>query len=121
LAMRMKYADDWSGAKELEYKLWIITTSMASRERWRIPVGKEYCRRMSGLAIAEMAEPARYRHAHSWKLKVAFMGCDNSNWYRTWRSRYETVYTELDEWVNRGFRWMKVSPDRILRQRGDIL
>jgi len=45
------------------------------------------------------------------------MGYDNSNWYRTWRSRYELVYIELDEWVNRGFRWMKASPERIIKHR----
>ena len=61
LAARLKWANDWTGATHLEYKLWAYTAGVANGEKWRIPKGQQLLRSLVGLAIAEMAEPSRYK------------------------------------------------------------
>jgi len=117
LAMRMKWADDWSGASALEKKLWLTSAKIAHRNGWRLPKGREYLRRMSGLAIHEMAEPARYRLPDAWLLRSAWLGTGKTQWFTTWSERYNKIFQELNEWTNRAYRWMKVHPQYIARKR----
>ncbi len=106
-AMRMKWANDWSGANLLEYRLWMAAVDMAIEGRWRVPSGGERLRRMAGLAIAELADPERYRATDAWQLKAAWVGVTKSRWFETWQPRYEALYRVLDDWSNAAWRFVK--------------
>ncbi len=106
-AMRMKWAHDWSGANALEYALWLEAVDMANANGWRVPTGQERLRRMAGLAIAELADPSRYRQPESWQLKAAWIGVGRSQWFDIWQARYEALYRTLDEWSNRAWRHVR--------------
>lgn len=104
---------DWSAANELEYALWLVACDIARKGRWRIVTGREYCRRMAGLAIYERADGARFQHEESWALRAGFIGCGKVQWFTVWRARYETVYREFSDWETLAKRWMESSPARI--------
>jgi len=106
-AMRMKWAGDWSGANALEYRLWLAAVDLSNAHGWRVPTGQERLRRMAGLAIAELADPARYSRPDSWQLKAAWLGVGKSQWYDTWQARYEQVYRVLDDWSNAAWHHMR--------------
>lgn len=104
------WADNWSGANDLEYKLWDKAVKLKIRERWRIEKkyeGKEMLRKLAGLAIWEMGEPKRFKHPESWRRRADWMGLDKAAWYRTWRPRYEAVYGILSEWANEAKRHIR--------------
>lgn len=101
LAARLKWCLDWSVANELEYLLWVEAAGLAAKERWRVPKGKEYVRRMSGLAIAETADP---KHWITQTSRAEFMGIGVSEWSRVWRERYEGVYGLLSDWTDDAYR-----------------
>lgn len=110
LAGRLKWAQDWTVANELEHKLWLYAVDISNKERWSIPKGKEMLRKMAGLAIAEMAEPARYKED---RIKADWMGIHKSNFSRTWNKRYNLIYQELDDLASRAFSHI------MIRQRYD--
>lgn len=101
LSARLTWCLDWSVATELEYLLWVEAAGLAARERWRIPKGREYVRRMSGLAIAETADPKRWKDQIS---RATFVGIGESEWSRTWRERYEGVFGILRDWNDDAYR-----------------
>lgn len=101
LAARLKWCQDWSVANKLEYLLWIEAVGIAAEEKWRVPKGREYVRKMAGLAIAEIAEPQRWKEQQT---KAQFMGMDKSTWSRTWQGRYEVIYSELSGWCDTAYR-----------------
>lgn len=103
LAARLKWALDWSVANELEYMLWVEAAGIAHDEKWRIPTGRSYVRRMAGLAIAEMADPKRWRDAQQ---KAEWMGVSKSQFSRVWEKRYNAVYEELESWTGRAFGYL---------------
>lgn len=96
-AARLKYALDWSVANDLEYAVWMDAALIAAREKWKIPTGREYIRKMSGLAIAETAAPAKYKHN---VIKIAWIGCSQSEWSRTWNKRYNAIYAIPNDWAS---------------------
>lgn len=100
-AARLKYALDWSGATALEYAVWIEAAGLAAREKWKIPTGREYVRKMAGLAIAETAAPTRYNHN---AIKIAWMGCDQSQWSRVWSKRYNAIFAIPNDWASEALR-----------------
>ena len=101
LSARLVWCLDWSVANELEYLLWVEAAGLAARERWRIPKGREYVRRMSGLAIAESADPKVWKFSSQ---RAGFVGVSESEWSRTWRPRYEAVYGILIDWTSDAYR-----------------
>lgn len=114
-AMRMKYANDDLGWQYLTHELMIVGARMAYRGQWRNFKGK--LRAMAELSLNEMRHPERFRPDSAWQIRCGWMGCHDSEWYRTWRGRYEQIYRELEEWPNRAFRYMQVSPERIAGYR----
>lgn len=101
LAARLKWCLDWSVANELEYMLWVEAAGIAAKEKWRIPTGKYYVRKMAGLAIAEVGDPARYSRPEHWHIKAQWLGTGKSQWFGTWERRYNAIYEELDDWCSR--------------------
>jgi hypothetical protein len=112
LAIRLKWAKDISGVGVIEIKLLAAARRMAQREKWRLPEGKDYLPRMVKLAVVELADPARFAKAECWRLRAAYVDVGSSPWYRTWRKRYEAIFQELNEWSNRGFRYIRVKQQR---------
>ncbi|MCU7840871.1 MAG: hypothetical protein KZQ94_16015 [Candidatus Thiodiazotropha sp. (ex Troendleina suluensis)] len=100
-ASMLKWAGDWSNANYLEYRIWIAAVDIAREEKWKIPRGREYLRRMAGLAIAEVADPGRWQLD---KDRAEFIGMHKSEFCRVWRKRYEMVYRILDELAQDGYR-----------------
>lgn len=103
LAARLKWGLDWSVANELEYLVWIEAAGLAARGKWKIPKGKEHVRKMAGLAIAELADPMR------WKLdtdKADWMGVHKSQFSRTWKEKYNAMYSLLDDWSNAAYSYV---------------
>jgi len=117
VALRATHSNDTSQLKILHNKLLHAALSMKDRNNWRMPTGKDMLRRLVQLAIMEMLDAKRFRQNDAWRVRVAFMGVCDSNWYRTWQPRYELVYSELLSWNNRAYRWMKVSPERIAKSK----
>lgn len=107
-AMRMAWAHDYTGQEQLEYKLWHIAVKKAIRFGWRVPRGQERLRKMARLAIHELMDPARYKKPDSWMLRIAAIGCKKTQWFSLWQERYEMIFTELNDWVNRAYRYLKV-------------
>lgn len=103
LAGRLKWAGDWSVSGELEKLLWLHAVDIRNRENWSIPKGGQILRKMAGLAIAEIAEPARYKTD---SVKAQWMGIHRSNYSRTWNKRYNLIYQELDDLANRAFSYI---------------
>jgi len=114
-AFRMAWAHDVTGYQHLEWKLWDMAIRMAIRHGWKVPTGQERLRKMARLAIHELIDPARYRKLESWKLRVATVGCGKTQWFALWQARYEMIYGELNDWVNRAFRFIRVK-----QQRGEV-
>lgn len=108
LAMRLAWALDYSGDDWLEWRLWDAAIRMARRYHWRIDPGQQRLRKMARLAIHELADPARYREADSWRLRAAAIGCSKPRWFAVWRERYEMIFRELCEWVNRAWRYIRL-------------
>jgi len=100
-AARLKYSLDWSTANALEYAVWLEAALIANREKWKIPTGREYIRKMAGLAIAEMAEPRRYRYD---VIKTAWLGCDPAQWTKVWGKRYNAVFAIPNDWASEALR-----------------
>ena len=113
LTARLIWCLDWSVCNELEHLLWMEAASLAAKERWKIPKGKEYVRRMAGLAIAESADPKRWRFASQ---RAEFAGISDSEWSRTWRARYEAVYEILTDWSADAFRHIQKAQLRWLAE-----
>lgn len=103
LAGRLKWAGDWSVANELEHRLWLLAVDICNKERWRVPKGREMLRKMAGLAIAEMADPIRYKTDIA---KAKWLGIDKSNYSRVWNGRYNLIYRELDDLAGRAFSYI---------------
>ncbi len=95
LAARLKWCLDWTVASELEYLLWVHAAGLASHEGWRVPRGRQYLRRMAGLAIAETADP---KHWSTQAARCEFIGMDAAAWSRRWRGRYEAIFGMLNDW-----------------------
>lgn len=111
-AAALKWADDWSGANDLEYRLWMAAVDLANYHGWHPPKGKEYLRRMAGLAIAEMARPADYRKE---KPKYKFLGMSQPLFNGHWKDRYELIYQVLEAWAGEGYRYIqKKNVDKVL-------
>ena len=104
LAGRVLYAQDWSSCAELERYLWVEVAGLAAREKWTVCVGQETLRSLAGLAVAEIADPVRYGKEAA---RVAWFGRKLKMeehkiwpiWERTWRSRYQAVYSVLERWA----------------------
>lgn len=116
-SLRIKCFDDWSGANYLEHHLWMVASQMARREQWNIPIGREVVRKMAGLAIAEMADPSRFKHDAAWQIRAAWLGVSKSRWFAMWRDRYDMIHREFNDWPSRGARWTLMSPERIAAAR----
>ncbi|MCU7917088.1 MAG: hypothetical protein KZQ95_01865 [Candidatus Thiodiazotropha sp. (ex Epidulcina cf. delphinae)] len=102
-AALLKWADDWSGASDLEYYLWIKAVDIRLRDGWTIPPGRRYLRRMAGLAIAETAMPSVFGSDIE---RAKFLGMDKSRFSRVWKPRYELVYQELNDLASYGYRYV---------------
>ncbi|MEW8027824.1 MAG: hypothetical protein AB2806_08805 [Candidatus Thiodiazotropha sp.] len=102
-AAALKWADDWSGANDLEYRLWIEAAGLASEHGWEPPRGQEFLRRMSMLAIAEMAWPSKYKQD---KDKCKFLDINQSAFCKRWKGRYEQIYQVLESWASEGYRYV---------------
>lgn len=100
-AARLKWADDWSGANDLEYHLWVKAVDICTQEGWKVPPGREYLRRMAGLAIAEVALPSKFTGDVQ---RAEFLGMDKSRFCRVWKKRYWKVYQVLDELTSCAYR-----------------
>ncbi len=108
---RAMYANDYTNLDDLERKLYMFSVKTAVRHKWRTEkadIGEERLRRLCKLAISEMVEPARYQKSESWRLRAAIVGKSKSQWFAVWKGRYEIMFTELNEWSNRAYRFMKV-------------
>lgn len=105
LAGRLKWALDWSVANELEYLLWIDGTDIAKSGRWKIPKGREYVRKMAGLAIAELADPHKWKHDYK---RAEWMGVSPSQFSRIWVKRYNEIYSLLDDWSNSAYSYVMI-------------
>lgn len=116
-AIRLKWANDYTGLLVLEQKLIHVTQRVAKREKWRVTKRTDCFSKIAKLAVLEVADPVRFSTPDSWKLRAAYMGVDSSSWYRVWRRRYEVIYQELNEWSNRGFRFIRI---RQLRDIGSL-
>ncbi len=81
--------DDWSQAEWLERELWLRVCDWSSVEEWRVPTGEELIRRMVGMALVEWRWPRFWEKEEE---KIQRLGRHKSNWYRTWRPRYERIY-----------------------------
>jgi len=109
-AAKLRWADDWSGANQLEHRLWDEAVKLRNRERWRIEKkyeGKEMLRKLAGLALWEMGEPSRFKHDSAWQLRAQWMGLEKGAWFKTWNARYEAVYEILSDWCNDAWRHVK--------------
>lgn len=122
-AARLKLSLDVSDRYKIELKLFDIALSMKDRLGWKIKKGDEGVMmlwRMARLAVWELSDPGRFRCADAYKIYINTLGIDKSNWSRTWQSRYELLYQELDEWVNRAYRFMKMKSQRTSRVAREI-
>ncbi|MBV2138561.1 MAG: hypothetical protein KUF79_17275 [Candidatus Thiodiazotropha sp. (ex Ctena orbiculata)] len=104
LAAMLKWADDWSGADYLEYRLWMEAAGMASTRGWEPPKGEEFLRRMAKLAIDEMGWPSKYKFD---KDKCEYLGISPSTFCNRWKCRYGLIYQVLDGWASEGFRYVQ--------------
>lgn len=104
-AMRLVWANDYSGDAWLEWKLWDAAVRMAVRHGWRVPAGEQRLRKLARLALRELAEPAVFV---SEGMRYRAVGVGKSQWFALWKARYELIYQELSEWVNRAWRYIKV-------------
>lgn len=110
LAARLRWGLDWSVANELEYMLWMEGSGVSYKERWRVPKGKEYVRKMAGLAIAEIAEPKRYAPD---ARKAEWMDVSASQFSRLWGKRYNAIYSIIEDWSSSAYSYV------MMRQRYD--
>ncbi|MBL3529148.1 MAG: hypothetical protein JMN27_15695 [gamma proteobacterium endosymbiont of Lamellibrachia anaximandri] len=91
----LKWAGDVSGAPALGRELLQYTSELAERENWRIPPDRDYVTRIVALAMAEVAEPGK------WKFDIQrakYLGIKRSTFVMTWKPRYEMVYRKLEGW-----------------------
>lgn len=93
-----------------------VTCDMAVREKWEIPRGRLYMRKMTLLALAEVLDPQICRRCKGTQFighrtcpscrgtghrrlhgaqRARIIGCDKSRWYRVWAPRYEAVYRQI--------------------------
>jgi len=104
LAGRLKWAQDWTVANELEYALWMRTTKLAVAEKWKIKKGALQLRKLAGLAIAETADPANWKTVEK---KLSFTEMTDSSWYKRWGKRYEAVFQIIDDqWANAAYQYI---------------
>ncbi|MCG8004680.1 MAG: hypothetical protein JAY88_14670 [Candidatus Thiodiazotropha lotti] len=109
LAARLKWADDWSGIKDLELYLWISAVDIAIEKGWKVPKGREYLRKMARLAIFEMAAPMQFKQENGIDCdagRAEFLGMDKSRYSRVWGERYEMVKRALDTMTSDAFQYL---------------
>lgn len=106
LAARLKYSLDMSVVGALDYLVWDAGVVLAVKHKWRVPRGEQFLRRMGWLVLFELLAPERFRSESAWQLRAAFLGVSKSRWFACWAQRYEEVFREVDEWVNRAYRWV---------------
>lgn len=117
----------WAGYRGrlplLAYRLMDIGFDLATREGWKLPRGREYIRKMTLLAIAEVVDPLICRRCRGTRFilyrpcpacqgtghrrmhgaeRARAIGCDRANWYRTWQARYERIYRRIADMETEG-------------------
>lgn len=95
LAGRVRYLRDWSVGDELAVLLWFTACDLARRERWKLPPGKEYLRRLARCAVVELGDPRPFLRV---SLRYETTQIPKASWYRTWQARYQQVYSEVHRW-----------------------
>ena len=113
----LKYRGELSSADyyDLELKLWHMAVKQKARLGWKVKkgnIGKAMLRDMAKLALVEMADPNRFRTPNAWYLRASSIGVSKSSWFSTWNGRYQALYNELDEWTNRGYRFIEAKASR---------
>ena len=111
LAMRLVWARDYSADDWLEWKAWDAAVRLAVRHGWKAPAGEQRLRKLARLALRELAEPGLFV---SEQMRYTMSGISETRWYALWKARYELIYRELNEWVNRAWRYIRV------KLRGDF-
>ena len=97
LAARLKYALDYSVARELESMLLRKGLGVSHAKKWRVPENRNYLQQMAGLAVAEMLFPLRYKQD---QVRADWVGVSKSQFSRTWKKRYNLIYQILEDWTN---------------------
>jgi len=98
LACRLKWLIDWQAAGPLERYLWQEATLMSKKRNWPKITGVEYTRQLSGLVIAEVGDPKKWKPVES---KCRWMWCNEKQWHRHHRDRYRVVFGLFDDWIER--------------------
>jgi len=124
LLARVKFSLDDSSRYPLENQLWSEMCGVATRKRWKVPVGREFLRGLSRMAVNEAVSPCKCsrcsgrgsiyprgaaarvcnvclgtgRGCVSGSARAKAAGVDKSNWSRVWGKRYELFLSRLDGW-----------------------
>lgn len=116
LMVLAKWVQDTSAQARLFYVVYDDVMELAAQEKWRVPKGEEYLRRLTRLAIAEIIDaracpscngtrydtsgnvPVICDECHgsgrkAWPTNVRYRaaGVDKRNWDRTWARRYRKI------------------------------
>lgn len=106
-AARLKFCLDASVINWLEIQLWQEVCGIATKEKWKIPKGKERLRNMCKLAIIETQKPELFIKTNAWNTRASFLEIKKSAWFSTWAGRYEVIYELLNNWSNSAYRFVK--------------
>lgn len=127
LMVLAKWVQDTSAQARLFYVVYDDVMELAAREKWRVPKGEEYLRRLTRLAIAEIIDVrvcpscSGTRYDTSGRVPVICAPCGGSgrtawtpairyhaagihgcNWYRTWAPRYKKIMGVVGGYEERG-------------------
>lgn len=82
---------------DLAKKVWFKAAEIKIKEGWRIPQGKELLRKMSVLALYEIANP----YSMSLENQAVLCGVSKSSWRQTWQERYFKIKSVAQDMVNK--------------------